>query len=410
MNQLSLFQAAVLKVSELTRYIRQLLEGDETLQDVWVQGEVSNLSTPRSGHIYFTLKDKEAALKCVIWRSNAMRVRVPLRDGQAVEVHGSIGVYERDGQYQLYVQSVRLAGEGLLYQEFLRLKAELEEEGLFAEERKRPLPDFPRVVGIVSSPTAAALQDILNTLRQRFPLADVVLSPTSVQGEAAPPEIVSAIQKLNREIKPDVIILARGGGSLEDLWSFNDERVVRAVAASEAPVVSGVGHETDFTLVDFVADMRAPTPTGAAVMAVPDIQEVHSDLLYMLGRLMGAFQSVLENKKTHLRETSHRLQVSSPAWRIQNDLQRLDHLSERLLRAVRQAQQIRHLTWKDARNRLNSNNPLAILQRGYAVVRDSEGKILKNIGEIRSGQQVQVRLADGSFTADVKEISEEAKR
>ena len=407
MNQLSLFQAAVLKVSELTRYVRQLLESDEVLQDVWVQGEVSNLSTPRSGHIYFTLKDQQASLKCVIWRSNAMRIRVPLRDGQAVEVHGSIGLYERDGQYQLYVQSVRLAGEGLLYQEFLRLKEELEEEGLFAEERKRPLPEFPRVVGIVSSPTAAALQDILNTLRQRFPLAEVVLSPTSVQGEAAPQEIVAAIQKLNREVKPDVIILARGGGSLEDLWSFNDERVVRAVAASEAPIVSGVGHETDFTLVDFASDVRAPTPTGAAVMAVPDKQEVRSDLMYLFGNLMGAFQYVVEDKKTVLRDTRHRLQVSSPAWRIQNDIQRLDNLSERLLRASRQAQQIRHLTWKDASNRLKSNNPLAILQRGYAVVNDARGKIIKNIGEIQSGQQVQVRLVDGSFKADVKEISAE---
>ena len=407
MNQLSLFQAAVLKVSELTRYVRQLLESDEVLQDVWVQGEVSNLSTPRSGHIYFTIKDQQASLKCVIWRSNAMRIRVPLRDGQAVEVHGSIGLYERDGQYQLYVQSVRLAGEGLLYQEFLRLKEELEEEGLFAEERKRPLPEFPRVVGIVSSPTAAALQDILNTLRQRFPLAEVVLSPTSVQGEAAPPEIVAAIQKLNREVKPDVIILARGGGSLEDLWSFNDERVVRAVAASEAPVVSGVGHETDFTLVDFASDVRAPTPTGAAVMAVPDMQEVRSDLIYLFGNLMGAFQYVVEGKKAVLRDTRHRLQVSSPAWRIQNDIQRLDNLSERLLRASRQAQQIRHLTWKDAHNRLNSNNPLAILQRGYAVINNVQGKIIKNIGEVQSGQQVQVRLVDGSFKADVKEISAE---
>ena len=407
MNQLSLFQAAVLKVSELTRYVRQLLESDEVLQDVWVQGEVSNLSTPRSGHIYFTLKDQQASLKCVIWRSNAMRIRVPLRDGQAVEVHGSIGLYERDGQYQLYVQSVRLAGEGLLYQEFLRLKEELEEEGLFAEERKRPLPEFPRVVGIVSSPTAAALQDILNTLRQRFPLAEVVLSPTSVQGEAAPSEIVAAIQKLNREVKPDVIILARGGGSLEDLWSFNDERVVRAVAASEAPVVSGVGHETDFTLVDFASDVRAPTPTGAAVMAVPDKQEIRSDLMYMFGNLMGAFQYVVEGKKAVLRDTRHRLQVSSPAWRIQNDIQRLDNLSERLLRASRQAQQIRHLTWKDAHNRLNSNNPLAILQRGYAVINNVQGKIIKNIGEVQSGQQVQVRLVDGSFKADVKEISAE---
>ena len=253
---MSLFQAPSLSVTELTHYLRDLLENDEVLQDVWVQGEISNLSQPTSGHKYFTLKDGAAALKCVIWRSSAMRIRFAMQNGMAIEAHGAISLYERDGQYQLYVDGIRPAGEGLLFAQFMRLKAALEAEGLFDEERKRPLPVRPARIGIVTSPTGAALQDMLNTLRMRYPLVEVVLSPCAVQGDAAPMEIVKALRCLYEQAKPDVIIMARGGGSLEDLWAFNDELVVRAVAASPIPVITGIGHETDFTLCDFVSDAR----------------------------------------------------------------------------------------------------------------------------------------------------------
>ncbi|HLO16062.1 MAG TPA: exodeoxyribonuclease VII large subunit, partial [Anaerolineales bacterium] len=237
-------------VSRLTFYIRKLLEENETLQDIWVQGEISNLSRPASGHVYFTLKDSSAALKCVMWKTSAARLGIPLQDGKAVEVHGKIGVYEVSGQYQLYADQIRPVGEGALYQEFMRLKAMLEAEGLFAPERKRPIPMFPQRIGIVTSATGAALRDMLNTLRRRLPLVEVLLAPSPVQGSEAPPALVQAIQALVLQ-SPDVILLARGGGSIEDLWAFNDERVVRAVAGSAVPVICGVGHETDFTLCDF---------------------------------------------------------------------------------------------------------------------------------------------------------------
>nr|HNH80694.1 exodeoxyribonuclease VII large subunit [Anaerolineales bacterium] len=254
--QPTLFSSVHLTVSQLTFHIRKQLEDDPTLQDVWVDGEISNLSKPASGHIYFTLKDKNASLRCVIWKLDAGRLRVNLQDGMAVEVHGRITVYEPQGQYQLIVNLVQPKGEGRLFQEYMRLKAMLESEGLFAADRKRLIPDRPQTIGIVTSATGAALRDMLNTLRRRQPLARVILAPSPVQGVEAPPALVNALNSLNRQ-KPDVILLARGGGSIEDLWAFNEEQVVRAVAASKAPVICGVGHETDFTLCDFAADLRA---------------------------------------------------------------------------------------------------------------------------------------------------------
>ena len=245
-------------VTDLNRYLRQLLESDEHLQDIWVTGEVSNFSRPASGHIYFTLKDSSASLRCVMWRNTAQRQSFLPRDGEAIDVHGAISVYEAGGQYQLYADVFRQAGEGALYQEFLRLKAMLEAEGLFAPERKRPIPTRPNRIGIVTSATGAALQDMLNTLRRRYPLVEVVLAPTPVQGDEAPPKIVAALHDLARLANPDVILLARGGGSIEDLWAFNDEAVARAIAASPVPVITGVGHETDFTIADFVSDLRGP--------------------------------------------------------------------------------------------------------------------------------------------------------
>ena len=261
MEQYSLFQPQnILSVSQLTGYLRQLIEDDDLMQDLWVEGEISNFSRPSSGHLYFTLKDSQSAIRCVMWRNSAARLTFEPREGLAVEAHGGMGVYETSGQVQLYVDTIRPAGEGLLFQEFLRLKAKLEAEGLFDPSTKQPIPTLPKVIGIVTSPTGAALQDMLNTLRRRFPVVEVVIAPASMQGVAAPGEIVAALELLNRQVKPDVILVGRGGGSIEDLWAFNDQAVARAVAASEAPVISGVGHETDFTLTDFAADLAHPRP------------------------------------------------------------------------------------------------------------------------------------------------------
>ena len=279
-------------VSDLTRYLRELIESDELLQDVWVQGEVSNFSRASSGHVYFTLKDNSASLRCVMWRNTVIRQSFIPRDGDAIEVHGSISVYEAGGQYQLYADIFRLAGEGALYQEFLRLKALLEAEGLFDQERKRPIPLKPKRIGIVTSPTGAALQDMLNTIQRRFPLVEVILAPTPVQGEDSPQAIIKALQDVVRVANPDVVIMARGGGSIEDLWAFNDEGVARAIFASPVPIITGVGHETDFTIADFVSDLRAPTPTAAAELATPNQADMRDNLAALseqLYRLMQAF-------------------------------------------------------------------------------------------------------------------------
>ncbi len=402
MEQPSLFSQVSLTVTDITRYLRQLLESDMLLQDVWVLGEVSNLSRPSSGHIYFTLKDNQCALRCVIWRSAAQRLRFDLQNGMAVEAHGSISLYEQSGQYQLYVIAVRPAGEGMLYQRLMRLKADLEAEGLFDLERKRSIPPFPKRIGIVTSPSGAALQDMLNTLRRRFPLVEVLLAPCSVQGAEAPAEIVRAIQALNHADPPDVILVARGGGSLEDLWAFNDERVVRAVCASRVPVITGVGHETDFTLVDFASDLRAPTPTGAAMLAVPDVDDLKESLLATEERLNAVYRGILYSHRADADALRSDLLRASPLWRIRNSLQRLDHLDQRLERAAVGGLSLKRLKLQNATQRLAALNPTAVLRRGFAIVRKAEdGAIVRDPARLAPGDRLHIRVANGDFNADV---------
>jgi exodeoxyribonuclease VII large subunit len=400
--QPSLFASVQWTVSALTKYIRDLLESDVTLQDIWVEGEISNLSRPASGHIYFTLKDAGASLRCVIWKTNAARLILAVQDGLAVAAHGSIGVYEVGGQYQLYADQIRPVGEGALYQEFLRLKALLEAEGLFGVERKRPIPSFPKRVGIVTSATGAALRDMLTALRRRLPLVEVVLAPSPVQGEEAPPRLIEAIQSLNKlDPRPDMILLARGGGSLEDLWAFNDERVVRAVAASETPIICGVGHETDFTLCDFAADLRAPTPTAAAELASQTtLIDLNANLQAFDARLSGLVLDTLAEHRVALNSLRDGMRFFSPARKIQSERQRLDDLAHRAgagqaHRLVLEASQLRGLE-----KRLEALNPLQVLARGYAVVtRRKDGALVYKVAQARDG--IRVRVSDGDFEAEV---------
>ena len=410
MEQPPLFSPPSLSVSELTYYLRQLFESDDILRNVWVQGEVSNLSRPSSGHIYFTLKDAAAALRCVIWRTNAQRMRVDLQNGQAVEAHGYISLYERDGQYQLYIDTLRAGGAGWLYQEFLRLKARLEEEGLFDQERKRPLPVHPRRIGIVTSPTGAALQDMLNTLQRRYPLVEVILAPAAVQGDEAPAAIAAALASLGRLAGLDVILVARGGGSLEDLWAFNDERVVRAIAASPVPVVTGIGHETDFTLADFAADLRAPTPTGAAVQATPDVAELKMALGERFARLDGLAGSSLAAKRRSLDEHRFRLARLSPRRQIQNDRQRLDEVNERALRGLSGAVTLRKARLDGARQRLAALDPLAVLRRGYALLQSPDGRPVTSVTQVKPLDSLRARLTDGGLTVQVQDIQVQPKQ
>ncbi len=399
--QPTLFSSVHLTVSQLTFHIRKQLEDDPTLQDVWVDGEISNLSKPASGHIYFTLKDKNASLRCVIWKLDAGRLRVNLQDGMAVEVHGRITVYEPQGQYQLIVNLVQPKGEGRLFQEYMRLKAMLESEGLFAADRKRLIPDRPQAIGIVTSATGAALRDMLNTLRRRQPLARVILAPSPVQGVEAPPALVNALNSLNRQ-KPDVILLARGGGSIEDLWAFNDEQVVRAVAASKAPVICGVGHETDFTLCDFAADLRAPTPTAAAELATQTtLDDLHFQLSTISTRLTDLTSNLLAEQKAGLSALAGRLKYTSPERRIQSEYQHLDELSRRAWSAIDHRIQLQASLVDGMSKRLQSLNPMGVLARGYAIItRKVDGRVVGKVADADS--EMKVRVSDGEFDVNRK--------
>ncbi len=410
MEQLSLFSPAVpvsWSVSELTRYLKDLLESDHNLADVWVQGEISNFTQPRSGHLYFTLKDGGAALRCVMWRNAAARLPSLPRDGDAVEAHGAISVYEAGGQYQLYVDRIRPRGEGALFQEFLRLKAKLEAEGLFDEARKRSIPTRPRCIGIVTSPTGAALRDMLNTLRRRYPLAEVVLAPSPVQGEEAPAGILKALHLLNTLVKPDVILLARGGGSIEDLWAFNHEAVARAIALSETPVISGVGHQTDFTIADFVADLRAPTPTAAAELATPDRLDLISTLDDLSQRLARAVLAQTSALRWASNDLSARLARSSPAASIQSDRQHLDELASRAARGLFHRLQLQHVQLSGLERRLAALNPQAILRRGFAILTRPDGRLVSRAAQAHAGDRLAVHLSDGKFSARVLDESTE---
>jgi exodeoxyribonuclease VII large subunit len=404
MDQLPLFNIpARWTVTDLTRYLRQLLESDTMLQAIWVQGEISNLARPASGHLYFTLKDSTASLRCVMWRSELTRLRLALQDGMAVEVHGGIRVYEPQGQYQLQADAIRPLGEGALYQEFLRLKALLEAEGLFDPARKRPIPELPRLIGIVTSPTGAALRDMLNTLRRRYPLAGVILAPSPVQGVEAPPGLVAALQTLNRVAHPDVILLARGGGSIEDLWAFNDERVVRAVVASESPVITGIGHETDFTLADFAADLRAPTPTAAAELATPiTILDLQAGLSETAARLKVAMSTLFEQQRGLLASLQGNLRFFSPLRRVQTERQRLDELSRRGNSAQAHRLALERSQLEGMEHRLRALNPLAVLGRGYAVVTHKwDDRIVSSKSSVKAGDDLNVRVTDGEFDVRV---------
>jgi exodeoxyribonuclease VII large subunit len=409
MEPFSFFESPLLSIGQLVRHLRDLLEQDEILQDVWVKGELSNFTRATSGHLYFTLKDSEAGMRCVMWKAQAQRMRFDLRDGLAVEAHGSLNVYEANGQVQLYIDSMRPAGEGALYQEFLRLKAKLEAEGLFDLEHKRPIPELPRIIGVVTSSTGAALQDILNTITRRYPLVQVVLAPTTVQGVDAPAGIVSSIRGLNQNVHPDVIIIARGGGSIEDLWGFNSEDVARAIFQSESPVISGVGHETDFTIADFVADLRAPTPTAAAELATPfTIADLATTLEKDASVLEDLMQEILSRNQQNLDALSSQVRRLSPAMQINMQRQKLDESSMRYERAGQTWLKTQKLKLEAYQGHLSSLDPTAVLRRGYAIVtREVDGIVVSLVEQVNRGESVQIRVRNGTISSTVEGTRQE---
>ena len=398
--------SSIVSVSELSLYLRELMERNDILQNIWVHGEISNCKAYGSGHCYFTLKEGDAQLSCVFFKQSRLRSAAPaLHDGMAVAVNGRVAFYERDGRLQFYVDAVKLLGEGVLFQRFEQLKAQLAAEGLFDVERKRPLPPQPGIIGIVTSPQAAALRDMVRVLRTRYPLASVILSPSLVQGSEAPTSIAAALDLLNEHGEADVIIVGRGGGSIEDLWAFNEEVVARAIARSRIPVISGVGHETDFTIADFVADHRASTPTAAATVAVPDIAEWHDDLREKQQILYDVMEEHLFNLGEELERTRRDLQRVSPLTSIDNRRQQLDDTIERMQGRMQHMLALRREHMRGVALQLHSLSPLLTIARGYAVVRRERNQtIVTSTRQALPGDILTIQVQDGHIPVEVRPL------
>lgn len=396
----------IFRVGQLATYLRELLENDDTLYDCWIAGEVSNLSQSGTGHYYFTLKDKDAQMKCVLFRQQAIWQTVLPANGAAVVAHGRVSMYEATGNLQFYVDMLQEEGQGALYMAYEQLKQTLEAQGLFAVERKRPIPVMPNRIGLVTSPQAAALQDILNVLSRRYPLGEVVLAPTQVQGDGAPRQVASAIAALNTlegDEAVDVIIVARGGGSIEDLWAFNEEIVARAVYASKAPVITGVGHETDFTIVDYVADLRAPTPSAAAELVAPDIEDIRDTVEGWREMIVADMRGRLAIAWDELESERQQLERLSPTWQVSSDRARIESMRATLTMGMRHRLNIEQERIRSAHDRLEALSPLQILKRGYAIVRDlNTGEVVSSIGDAQGNHLLEIRVGDGAFGARVE--------
>ena len=398
-----------LTISALSAHLTALFEQDELLRDLWVTGEVSNWKRAASGHVYFSLKDGGASISAVMWRNSAVAHSWLPKEGDQVLAHGYVGLYPERGAYQIYVNQLRPAGRGQLFARFEALKQELAARGLFDQERKRPVPVAARRIGVVTSADAAALRDVLRVLSARWPLTQVTVFPTLVQGGEAPAQIVASIEAANRfaeEIAPlEVLLLVRGGGSIEDLWAFNDERVAHAVVTSRLPVVSGVGHETDFTIVDFVADLRAPTPSAAAAAVTADGVEVMGQLAAISRRLSQDAQQRLIDERGQLLRLRQRLGRAHPQRQLDLRRQRLDDRQRRLALALRSRLDRRAERTRGALLRLDALNPQRVLQRGYSIVQRQDGRVVINPVMVTAGDELAVQSAGGHYFVKVKHSS-----
>jgi exodeoxyribonuclease VII large subunit len=397
----SLPARALYSVSRLNREVRSLLESG--LSALWVQGEISNLSRPASGHWYFSLKDRDAQVRCAMFRQRNSLTRFTPREGQQIQAFGRVSLYEPRGDYQLLVELMEDAGVGALQRAFDELKARLAAEGLFAPERKRPLPVAPQRIGIITSPTGAAVRDILHILERRYPCAQVLIYPSPVQGAAAAAALIAALELAGARAECDVLILARGGGSLEDLWAFNDERLARAILRCPIPIVTGIGHEIDFTIADFVADVRAPTPSGAAQLVAPDAAVWLHRLAQLAARFAAAARRTLRGEQAHLDTLLRRLQQAHPGARLQHG-QRLDELEARLRLALRARLAAGAARLDGAARALQAISPLATLGRGFAVItRTTDGGLITDAAQLAVGETFDARLAQGSLRGRVLE-------
>ncbi len=397
---------SVLKVSELNRYIKGLIHGDPRLRDLWVAGELSNFKHHRSGHMYFTLKDGDSALRCVYFRRENARLNFKPSDGMEVIVHGNVSVYEPSGVYQLYISEMEPAGMGSLYLAFEQLKARLEKEGLFKVEHKKKLPLIPGKIGLITSPTGAALQDMLATFKKRFPHVEILVVESLVQGSAAAGDLVHAVSLLDERDDIDLIILARGGGSIEDLWPFNEEALARAIFKANKPVISAIGHETDFTIADFVADYRAATPTAAAAAAVPDLEEVQNHLKQLSERAALTLRRRVQREKQTLDYVVSERFFNLPKHRVKNAQEALQLLGINLNREIIRLLQYKGMKLGNLQDKLESYSPLQVMNRGYCFCRDEDNKIIRSVKDLQTGAVLKLNFADGLARCRTEEIEE----
>lgn len=397
----------VLSVSQLNRYIKMNFDADENLANIFISGEISNFTNHyRTGHLYFTLKDDSAAVRAVMFNSSAKRLKFMPEDGMKVIARGRVSVYEVSGQYQLYVDDMQPDGVGALNLAYEQLKEKLQKEGLFSELHKKPLPPYPEKVGVITSPTGAAVRDIINVLGRRFPYAEIVFCPVLVQGDGAHLQLTDAVNLFNSERAADVIIIGRGGGSIEDLWEFNDERLARAVYNSDIPVISAVGHETDFTICDFVADMRAPTPSAAAELAVPDANELQHALSALKNRMFLNVSSGIADRRSRLEYLTSKGALKSPDEMLSNRSQRLDTAFSKMLSSYENRIGGKKVEFISAATALSKLDPMSVLMRGFAFVSDKNGKNVYSSQALAKGDKINVRFHDGSAVCEVKEITQ----
>ena len=394
-----------LTVTQLNEFVKRLLENTPQLGSLSVRGEISNFKNHYStGHFYFTLKDEGSQIKAVMFRSAAARLKFLPEDGMKVTVRGRVSAFVRDGAYQLYCDTMEPEGVGALYIAFEQLKNRLEREGMFDPARKRPIPKIPARIGIITSPTGAAIRDMIHVTGRRFPLAEILLWPALVQGQDAPAQLIAGLDYFSKTGRADVVIIGRGGGSIEDLWAFNDEGVARAVAACRVPVISAVGHETDFTICDFAADLRAPTPSAAAELAVPDTEELRHKILHLIDREAGLLRTVIQSHRRRLDALSSARTLSSPTEFLDERRIALDRLSERMGRAAEVRLEGKRASLAAVCGKLDALDPLSVLTRGYSAVYREDGRLVRSIDDVVPGDRVTFRTVGGEALTAVEEI------
>ncbi len=396
----------VYSVNELNNYAKGLLDNDENLKSIFVTGEISNFKAHYSGHLYMTIKDATASIKAVMFAGNASRLRFAVENGMKVLIFGTVSLFPRDGSFQLYINDMQPDGMGALSVAFEQLKKKLEAEGLFSVQYKKPIPAFPQRVGVVTSATGAAIQDIFNVLKRRYPAAQVVVRPAQVQGEGAAEDIAKAIKEFNKLDGADVLIVGRGGGSIEDLWAFNEEIVARAVFESRIPVISAVGHETDYTICDFVADLRAPTPSAAAELAVPDKTELKGELLAYKQQIYASLKNKINNERSKLSAIEKSGALKDPIVKINENRRTLMYFSEKISDFTQVKINSEKLRFSSLVGKLDALSPLGVISRGYAMI-DKGGELLTKTSNFSVGDNINIRLSDGIVKADVTEICEE---